>query len=73
MALIFDFKSIKSRFDILGFDYICTESPRSDVQNVAYGANTLEITLSMRTNRPSVWRIYELMDDTNDLIGAKNA
>ncbi len=68
MALVFDFKSIKERFDTLGFVYICPEHESSGVDTT-----TLDMALSMRTGRPSVWRIYELMDDTNDLIGAKNA
>ena len=91
MALVFDFKSIKSRFDILGFEYICTkaEPPKDLPQEVNncdpgpiihitsklfLGPDDLNIACSMRTWRPSVWRIYELMNDKNDLIiGAKNA
>ncbi len=88
MALVFDFFSIKERFDALGFEYICTKAvePTQVVNNYDPGPiiyiasklfsepDDLNVALSMRTGRPSVWRIYELMNDTNDLIiGAKNA
>jgi len=64
MALVFNFKSIKERFDILGFEYICTRHGKGGKIPIRhFEAGTL----------PSVWKIHELMDDTNDLIGGKNA